>query len=95
MCGIVGFWSKNSIGALRESLPDAISQLNHRGPDDSGIFFDPKAGIVLGHRRLSVIDLSSAGRQPMASDDGRVQIVCNADVCNLLEFLASFIFATK
>jgi len=82
MCGIVGFRSKNSIRALRDSLPGGVSQLNHRGPDDSGIFFDEKAGIGLGHRRLSVIDLSAAGRQPMASDDGEVHIVYNGEVYN-------------
>ena len=67
MCGIVGFRSKNSFETFRESLPGAVSQLTHRGPDDSGLFFDPKAGLGLGHGRLSVIDLSAAGRQPMAS----------------------------
>ena len=95
MCGFVGFRAIKDFERLSEVLPGAMSSLTHRGPDDSGLFFDSKAGIGLGHRRLSVIDLSAAGRQPMASDDGRVQIVCNADVCNLLEFLASFIFATK
>ena len=83
MCGIVGFISRGDFKAFQGTFPEALSRLTHRGPDDSGLFFDPKAGVGLGHRRLSVIDLSAAGRQPMASDDGRAQIVCNADVCNL------------
>jgi asparagine synthase (glutamine-hydrolysing) len=70
---------------LRESLPQAVSTLAYRGPDDSGLFFDEKAGVGLGHRRLSVIDLSTAGRQPMASEDGRVQITHNGEVYNFKE----------
>ena len=79
MCGIVGFLSPGSFKLLQATLPETLSSLTHRGLDDSGLFFDQKAGGGLGHRRLSVIDLSAAGRQPMASDDGRVQIVCNAN----------------
>jgi len=85
MCGIVGFLSTGSFKSLQATLPEAISRLTHRGPDDSGFFFDPKTGIGLGHRRLSVIDLSAAGRQPMASDDGRVRIVYNGEVYNFEE----------
>jgi len=85
MCGIVGFRSNNNFLTLRESLPLAVSALTLRGPDDSGVFFDEKAGVGLGHRRLSVIDLSTAGRQPMSSDDGRVQIVHNGEVYNFKE----------
>jgi asparagine synthase (glutamine-hydrolysing) len=85
MCGIVGFRCKDDFGILRESLPSAVSQLNHRGPDDSGLFFDQKAGVGLGHRRLSVIDLSAAGRQPMASDNGTGQVVYNGEVYNFRE----------
>ncbi len=85
MCGIVGFRSNNDFFALRESLPRALSTLTYRGPDDSGLFFDEKAGVGLGHRRLSVIDLSAAGRQPMTSDDRRVQIAYNGEVYNFKE----------
>ena len=85
MCGIVGFRSNNDFLSLRESLPRALSTLTYRGPDDSGFFFDEVAGVGLGHRRLSVIDLSAAGRQPMTSDDGRVQIAYNGEVYNFKE----------
>ncbi len=85
MCGIVGFISPCSFKSLQATLPEAVSRLIHRGPDDSGLFFDEKAGIGLGHRRLSIIDLSTAGRQPMASDDGKVHIVYNGEVYNFRE----------
>lgn len=85
MCGIVGFRSSRDFGRLRESLPGAAQKLSHRGPDDAGLFFDEKAGVGLGHRRLSIIDLSRAGRQPMVSDDGRVCIAHNGEVYNFRE----------
>jgi asparagine synthase (glutamine-hydrolysing) len=85
MCGIVGFKSVRDFKVLQEYLFDAASSLAHRGPDDSGLFTDAQAGVGLGHRRLSIIDLSSAGRQPMASDDGAVQIVYNGEVYNFRE----------
>ncbi len=82
MCGIVGFKSVRDFQVLEESLFEAASSLAHRGPDDSGLFSDARAGVGLGHRRLSIIDLSRAGRQPMASDDGAVHIVYNGEVYN-------------
>lgn len=85
MCGIVGFKSNQNFIRLRESLPEATAALTHRGPDDAGLFFDPEAGVGLGHRRLSVIDLSEAGRQPMASDDGILQIAYNGEIYNFQE----------
>ena len=85
MCGIVGFSSTRQFQLLKESLSEATSCLSHRGPDDSGLFFDEIYGVGLGHRRLSVIDLSDAGRQPMSSDDGTVHIVYNGEVYNFRE----------
>jgi asparagine synthase (glutamine-hydrolysing) len=80
MCGIVGFISKNNFAYLKNTLPQAALSLSHRGPNDSGLFFDPKAGMGLGHKRLSVIDLSAAGRQPMTSNG--VSIIYNGEIYN-------------
>ena len=85
MCGIVGFRSIRYFQELQEFLPEAVAKLTHRGPDDSGLFFDERYGIGVGHRRLSIIDLSEAGRQPMSSDDGTVHIVYNGEVYNFRE----------
>jgi asparagine synthase (glutamine-hydrolysing) len=82
MCGIVGFQTSRNFDRLKNSLPEATSKLIHRGPNDSGLFFDEKFGLGLGHRRLSVIDLSQAGHQPMAGDEARVQVVYNGEVYN-------------
>ncbi|MGD9036187.1 MAG: asparagine synthase (glutamine-hydrolyzing) [Syntrophobacterales bacterium] len=85
MCGFVGFISSRDFQSLQQYLPDAVASITHRGPDDSGRFFDERYGIGLGHRRLSIIDLSEAGRQPMSSDDGTVHIVYNGEVYNFRE----------
>jgi len=62
--------------------------LVHRGPDDSDLWVDPDAGLALGHRRLSIIDLSAAGRQPMASACGRYLITYNGEIYNFPELRA-------
>ncbi|MEE4353887.1 MAG: asparagine synthase (glutamine-hydrolyzing) [Desulfatiglans sp.] len=85
MCGFVCFKSLDSFQSLYGDLPGAVSSLAHRGPDDSGLFFDEKSGVGLGHRRLSIIDLTAAGRQPMTSEDGKVSIVYNGEVYNFKE----------
>ncbi|MBK6266730.1 asparagine synthase (glutamine-hydrolyzing) [Marivirga sp. S37H4] len=81
MCGITGIFAFNEIG--RFNLPNlslATEELSHRGPDHQNIYVDEFVG--LGHRRLSVIDLSSAGNQPMSAHDGRYQIVFNGEIYN-------------
>lgn len=91
MCGISGFlsWNGRRVGvpshALIKSMTNALS---HRGPDDAGHWTDDEAGIALGHRRLSIIDLSSAGRQPMSSASGRFVMVYNGEVYNHSEMRA-------
>ena len=82
MCGIVGFISKYDYRSIKERLPEASKRLYHRGPDDSGLIYDEAAGVGLAHRRLSIIDLSSAGHQPMKSDDGKVCICYNGEIYN-------------
>ncbi len=81
MCGIVGFSGVFELRLLQLGL-DAI---NHRGPDDSGVFNDSAAGIGLGHRRLSILDLSPLGHQPMFSQDGSVALVFNGEIYNFRE----------
>ena len=85
MCGIVGFYSNGQEPTLTADLSAAIQLLSHRGPDDSGLYFDKNLGVGLGHRRLSIIDLSPAGHQPMVSDDGSNVIVFNGEIYNYLE----------
>jgi len=82
MCGVVGFLTRKHFESFSRSLPEATASLAHRGPDDSGIYVDASAGVGLGHRRLSILDLSPLGRQPMAGDDARVRIVYNGEVYN-------------
>mgnify|MGYP006314290005 FL=1 len=70
MCGLTGFWSEqpgDNFGGRAEIVRRMADALRHRGPDDSGIWVDDASGIALGHRRLSILDLSPAGHQPMLS----------------------------
>src|SRR5690348_11808129 len=68
MCGIAGIFSASRIDrSVLEGMTRAIA---HRGPDDSGLWIDEEVGVGLGHRRLSIVDLSPAGHQPMRSWDG-------------------------
>lgn len=89
MCGLTGGWSRQRFQQLRNALPRMTDSLVHRGPDDSGYWFDAEAGIALGHRRLSIVDLSPAGHQPMASASGRWLIAFNGEVYNHLDLRAA------
>ncbi len=84
MCGIVGFWSAEELQA--EAAQGVVKKMNaclrHRGPDDEGVWIDPSSGMVLAHRRLSIIDLSPAGHQPMVSHCGRFVLIFNGEVYN-------------
>jgi asparagine synthase (glutamine-hydrolysing) len=82
MCGIVGFFSVRAGEWGEATLRGMSDRIAHRGPDDDGAFFDPARGVALGHRRLSIIDLSSAGHQPMRSASGRFVIVFNGEIYN-------------
>lgn len=78
MCGINGFVGKNS-----ELLRAMHAATAHRGPDDQGFFETPE--ISLAHNRLSIIDLSAAGHQPMTSADGRYTVIFNGEIYNYLD----------
>mgnify|MGYP006109295529 FL=1 len=84
MCGISGFYnnSKLTFDYAIEKMNIAIS---HRGPDSKGVWQDKNSGIVLGHQRLSILDLSPAGIQPMQSSSGRYVLTYNGEIYNHLE----------
>jgi len=84
MCGITGLLNFNNKAnkQLREICVRMTNTLTHRGPDDSGIWVDPDYVYALGHRRLSILDLSPEGHQPMISSCGRYVIVFNGEVFN-------------
>ena len=88
MCGFAGFLDPGrhqGEAELRSIVTRMADALRNRGPDDSGAWVDAAAGIALGHRRLSILDLSPAGHQPMASHDGTLWLVYNGEVYNHLE----------
>jgi asparagine synthase (glutamine-hydrolysing) len=86
MCGIAGFWqTKRQAEIPAEILLRMGTALKHRGPDDSGVFYDDSTGVGLVHRRLSILDLSPAGHQPMASHSGRYLIIFNGEIYNFEE----------
>lgn len=84
MCGISGF--ANPRGAPGQRLEHVVRSMTrplaHRGPDDEGVWVDQEAGVALGHRRLSIIDLSETGHQPMVSSCGRYVLVFNGEIYN-------------
>ena len=85
MCGICGVWNyKNCDPVNRDLLKSMTDRMIHRGPDDRGLYFDDAAGIGLGFRRLAIIDLSPAARQPMSNEDGSVWLVFNGEIYNFL-----------
>jgi asparagine synthase (glutamine-hydrolysing) len=86
MCGIAGFWqTKRGLEHPAEVLNQMGAALVHRGPDDSGCFYDGSTGLGLSFRRLSILDLSPAGHQPMDSASGRFTIIFNGEVYNFEE----------
>jgi asparagine synthase (glutamine-hydrolysing) len=83
MCGIAGFLDpKRRLSAPMEQILNMLTVLAHRGPDNHGVWFDSSMGIGLGHRRLSIMDLSSEGNQPMVSRGGRYVIAYNGEIYN-------------
>ncbi len=86
MCGITGFVAAGGNGEeITARIHRMASTLAHRGPDDSGVWVDAAAGVALGHRRLSIVDLSPQGHQPMLSACGRYAMVFNGEVYNFAE----------
>jgi asparagine synthase (glutamine-hydrolysing) len=91
MCGFAGLLDLNGATDERATarlIADMRDRLTHRGPDDAGVWLDPARGVALGFRRLSIIDLSAAGHQPMLSADGRYAVVMNGEIYNFAEIRA-------
>jgi asparagine synthase (glutamine-hydrolysing) len=84
MCGIVGIL-RNSRAIEESELTVMRERLVHRGPDDAGLWIHPEGRVGLAHRRLSIIDLSEAGHQPMQSRDGNLVLVYNGEIYNFQE----------
>jgi asparagine synthase (glutamine-hydrolysing) len=84
MCGLTGFLvpSTQDAGPLADTVQRMAATLRHRGPDDSGVWVDVAAGVALAHRRLSIVDLSPQGHQPMVSACGRYVITFNGEIYN-------------
>lgn len=86
MCGIAGFLDSSQVGAESEAaLSRMTGALVRRGPDDLGLWVDREAGVGLGHRRLSILDLSPTGHQPMVSACGRYVVIFNGEIYNHLK----------
>ncbi|MBM3212277.1 asparagine synthetase B, partial [Candidatus Poribacteria bacterium] len=83
MCGIAGIYYLNNKAVSQVIIKNMCDTMRYRGPDDEGYFFDNN--LALGHRRLSIIDLSSAGHQPMSDDNKSIWIVYNGEVYNFVE----------
>lgn len=92
MCGISGFFTAGPLGPeAPRDLQAMNDSLTHRGPDDADVWHDADAGIALAHRRLSIIDLSPEGRQPMQSPSRRYVTVFNGEIYNFRELQADLI----
>jgi asparagine synthase (glutamine-hydrolysing) len=88
VCGLAGFWESKNIfsqDALNTIVWQMADTLKERGPDSGGVWCDEKSGIALGHRRLSIQDLSPAGHQPMVSASGRFVVAYNGEIYNAPE----------
>jgi len=90
MCGIAGLWDRKGCGIreLDARVAAMTETLSHRGPDDSGVWASPEAGVAFGQRRLAIIDLSPMGHQPMTAANGRYTITFNGEIYNFRELRA-------
>lgn len=82
MCGIVGVWARDGSQVDVDQVLALRDHMTHRGPDDAGLWRRERGDVVLAHRRLSIVDLTEAGRQPMANEDGTVFVTFNGEIYN-------------
>src|SRR4030042_5501775 len=87
MCGIVGRWDQRAEPGyeLSQAVNRMRDTMSYGGPDDAGSYVDPEHGLALGHRRLTILDLSSAGHQPMRDAEREVWTVYNGEIYNFRE----------
>jgi asparagine synthase (glutamine-hydrolysing) len=85
MCGIAGIVYFNSYHVEEEDIALLVESIKHRGPDGQGLWFSNKQNVAFGHTRLSILDLSSAGKQPMSYMDDRFHITMNGEIYNFIE----------
>lgn len=94
MCGICGYITDRSVKIDNKILEDMTDAISHRGPDDRGIYTDrsyANVSVGLGHRRLSIIDLSKDAHQPICNEDNTIWIVFNGEIYNFLELKPSLL----
>lgn len=92
MCGIAGYWDRGGrlpAEQLHAAILGMTQNLRHRGPDSGGLWIEKATGMALGHRRLSIRDLSALGHQPMVSPDGRLVLTYNGEIYNTGELAAA------
>lgn len=83
MCGLAGaLWRGARQADWQQVGKDMAQRIRHRGPDSHGVWCDPQARVLLSHVRLSIVDLSAAGHQPMHSACGRYVLVFNGEIYN-------------
>src|SRR3982751_4145125 len=89
MCGIAGQLKLGSALASGEALAREVAhvvkmrdRIAHRGPDDAGVWNSADGRVILAHRRLSIVDLSPAGHQPMSNEDGTIWLTFNGEIYN-------------
>src|SRR6478609_6616132 len=87
MCGIFGYWDRQRRALDDAALQGMAQKLAHRGPDDEGVWSQPRRGVAIGNRRLSIIDIGG-GHQPFVSDDGQIAVVQNGEIFNYIELAA-------
>ncbi|MCL5061117.1 MAG: asparagine synthetase B, partial [Candidatus Thermoplasmatota archaeon] len=89
MCGITGIFDPSGVNEVSRDLLHCMNETQfHRGPDEGGLHLE--AGVGLGHRRLSIIDLST-GQQPLFNEDGSVVVVFNGEIYNFQELVPELV----
>jgi asparagine synthase (glutamine-hydrolysing) len=85
MCGIVGSFKPGGPGSGADVVAHMRDKMSHRGPDGAGLWCAPDRSCTFGHRRLSIIDLSTDASQPMLNDEGTVALIFNGEIYNHAE----------